>query len=142
MKKYEVLRHCIELISQKNEKNIVVLWDCLSSNYSRFMEIEDDIKNVAKDKKVVAYPSKYVNVGISNIKQFVEKANHILVTQNLFFNGCECANVVFLTDGFKDIRNSILRGVQNILCIQVTNVGYEARINGVKKEKYLTKSPD
>ena len=133
-KKYEVLRHCIELISQKNEKNIVFLWDCSSSNYSRFIKLKDDIKSVVKDKKVVCYPSKYVNVGISNVTQFVEKRDHILVTRNTYFNGCECANVIFLTDGFKGVRNSILRGVQNILCIHVTDVRYEARFNGMKKD--------
>ena len=117
-------------MSKKNDRNIVVLWDTW-----HFKDVADDIKNTIKDKNVVSYPPKHSKEdGTLNIKQFVEKSNHILVTRDLYFNGCECANVIFLTDWFKGIRNSILRGVQNILCIQVTDVGYEARMNGVKKD--------
>jgi len=53
-KKDEVFKHCIELMSQKNDKNIVVLW-----NRSRFKYIADTIKRVIKDKEVVLiHPNK------------------------------------------------------------------------------------
>ena len=121
-------------MSQKNEKNIAVLWDV---DY-KFEDVADDIKRVTKDKKVVAYPSKQSKEeGISNVKQFVEESDHILVTRNYYFNGCESANVIFLTYGEEGIRNSILRGVQNIICIQlicVTFSGYEPKMNGMKED--------
>ena len=142
-KKHEVLKHCIELMSQKNDKNIVVLYD----EDSKFKGLADDIKGVIKDKIVVSYPFKQSKKhGISNVKQFVEKRNHILVTVNKYFNGCESPNVIVVTRGvIGGIRNSLLRGVQNILCIQLTTgggrvpfkrfVGYAAKINGMKDDR-------
>merc|ERR1719367_1012552 len=104
-KRHKVLKHCIELMSQKSDKNIVVLWD--EDIY--FKDVADDIKRVIKDKKVVAYPSKESKEeGISNVKQFVEKSDHILVTRRQYFNGCECANVILLTGGREGVRNSVL----------------------------------
>ena len=138
-KKDIVLKHCIELMSEKNEKNIVVLWN----DDSYFKDVADDIKSVIKDKKVVPYPSKceYVNVksfrsfmGISNVKQFVEKKDHILVTKDDYFKGCECANVIVLTYGRAGLRNSVLRGVQNLLCVQLTDYLYEPKMNGMKED--------
>ena len=131
-KKDIVLKHCTDLMSQKNEKSIAVLWDW---DYT-FGDVADDIKRVIKDKKVVAYPSKRSKEeGISNVKQFVEESDHILVTRNQYFNGCESANVILLTlGGNKGIRNSVLRGVQNIICVKVTYVGLKATINGMKED--------
>ena len=132
-KKYIMLKHCIELMSQKNEKNIVVLWD--DDGY--FKDVADDIKRVIKDKKVVEYPSKQSKMEeISNIKQFVEKSDHILVTRNYYFNGCESANVIYLSWNKAGIRNSVLRGVQNIICIQLmVGSGFDANMNGMKEDK-------
>ena len=135
-KKVEVLKHCIDLMSQKNDKNIVVLWDAYY-----FKDVADDIKRVIKDKKVVSYPSKESKEeGKLNVKQFVEESGHILVTRNLYFDGCESANVILLTWCDRGVRNSVLRGVQNIICVQLT-YGNEARINGMKEDnRFLRKS--
>ena len=136
-KKDKVLQHCIELMSQKSEKNIVVLWDSPT-----FEDVANDIKKVIKDKEVVAYPSKKSKEeGISNVQQFIEKIDHILVTRNKYFNGCESANVIFLTRGFEGVRNSVLRGVQNIICIQLTFGDYDAKMNGMKEDnRFLSES--
>ena len=139
-KKYKVLKHCIELMSQNSEKNIVVLWD----DCSKFGDVADDIKRVIKDKKVVAYPSKQSKEKgmlstiasklfpskqskekeILNVKQFVEKSDHILVTRNQYFNGCESANVIILTNSILGTRNIVLRGVHNIICVQLYPTSY------------------
>ena len=139
-KKDEVLKHCIELMSQKSDKNIVILWD----NDSVFKDIADDIKRVIKDKTVVSYPSKQSKKeGISNVKQFVEKSDRILVTQDYYFNGCESANAIFLYCGSGGIRNGVLRGVQNILCIQLRAGGagaFNPKINGMKEDSRFYES--
>ena len=136
-KKDGVLKHCIELMSQKSEKNIVVLWDLRV-----FEDVADDIKRVIKDKKVVAYPSKQSkDEGISNIKQFVEKSDHILVTESRYFNGCESANVIILTSTMVGKRNSVLRGVQNIMCVRLVSrkYGRNDRMNGMKEDNRFFK---
>ena len=70
-KKYEVLKHCIELISKKSQKNIVILVeinrldlfdqfdlkDKISPSADSFFNIAYGIKGLFQDKKVVAYPS-------------------------------------------------------------------------------------
>ena len=136
-KKDKVLQHCIELMSEKSDKNIVVLY---GHSYT-FKVVAYDIKKVIKDKKVVAYPSKESKEeGISNVKQFVEKSDHILVTQKHYFDGCESANVILLTDGFEGVRNSVLRGVQNIICVLLT-IGGDVRMNGMKEDnRFLSES--
>ena len=130
-KKDEVLKHCINLMGQKSDKNIVVLWD----NDSYFKNVANDIKRVVNDKKVVAYPSKQSKKdGITKVKQFVEENDNILVTKNQYFNGCESANVIFLIHGSGDgPRNSVLRGVQNIICVQLT-YGSDPKIKGMKED--------
>ena len=130
-KKDGVLKHCFELMNQKSEKNVVVLWDgCYN-----FEDVADDIKRVIKDKKVLSYPSeKSEQEGILNVKDFVEKNDHILVTEGRYFNGCEAANIIFLTYGGGGVRNRILRGVQNIICVQLTH-GEDAEIRGMKEDK-------
>ena len=132
-KKKEVLKYTVELMCQKNDNNIVVLWD----HDTLFKDVADDIKKVIKDKEVVAYPSKQSKTdGIINVRNFIEKKDHILVTKKNYFNGCECTNVIFLTSSIGgDIRNTILRGVQNIIGIQFTDgKGMEAKINGMKED--------
>ena len=66
--------------------------------------------------------------------QFVEKSDHILVTKDYYFNGCESANVIYLNYAIDvGIRNRVLRGVQNIIYVQVTG-GHDLRINGMKED--------
>ena len=136
-KKGNVLKHCIEWMSQKSDKNIVVLCD-----WHTFKNVTDDIKRVIKDKKIVVYPSRQSKEeGISNVKQFVEKPDHILVTHYRYFNGCESANVIYLKGNDDCIRNRVLRGVQHILCIHIMRVGHgrEAKIHGMKEDnRFLT----
>ena len=144
-KKDKMLKHCIDLLSQKSEKNLVVLWD--HDNF--FDSVEVDIKTVIEDKKIVSYPSKQSKKeGIRRkkkhakkiVKRFVEKSDHILVTKTKYLNGCECANAIVLTYGDGGVRNSVLRGVQNMLCIQLT-IGNEAKMNGMKEDsRFLSDS--
>ena len=113
----------------KSEKNVVVLWDWDSF----FKDVADDIKRVIKDKKVVSYPSAQTKQeGISNVKDFAEKNDHILVTQSHYFNGCEAANAILLNQGSNGVRNYLLRGVQNIICVQLTDAGTHPNIHGMK----------
>ena len=131
-RKHKVLKHCIDLMCQKSDNNIVVLY-CFQGQRT----IADDIKSVIKDKKVVSYPSKQSKEdGISSLKQFVEKSNYILVTQKDYFNGCESANIIFLSSSFGDVRNSALRGVQNTICIQLCNGGSinDVKFHGMKED--------
>ena len=132
-KKDEVLKHCFVLMNKKSEKNVVVLWD----DDIDFKDVADDIKREIKDKKVVSYPSeKSEQEGILNVKDFVEKNDHILVTKGHYFNGCEAANIIFLTSSFGGLRNCILRGVQNIICVQFTGSAFgDAKIRGMKEDK-------
>ena len=131
MKKNKVLKHCLESMSQKSERNIVVLWD----EELYFESVADIIKKEIKDKIVVSYPDRQCREeGISNVKMFVEKSDLILVTKYKYFNGCECANVVILTSGNAGgIRNGVLRGVQNLICVQLI-YGMEAAMNGMKED--------
>ena len=130
-KKNKVLKHCFDLMSQKSERNIVVLWD----EEMYFEDVADKIKKEIKDKIVVSYPNKQCKEeGISNVRQFVEKSDHILVTKYKYFNGCECANVIIFTSGNAGgVRNCILRGVQNLICVQLIH-GMEATMNGMKED--------
>ena len=129
-KKDEVLKHCLELMNQKSEKNVVVLWD---ENY-KFKNVANDIKRVIKDKNIVSYPSKKSEQeGILNVKEFVEKNDHILVTKSRYFYGCEAANIVFLTYRNEGLRNCILRGVQNIICVQLMGT-LNKKLRGMKED--------
>ena len=130
-KKDDVLKHCLELINQKSKMNFVVLWD----NYD-CKDVADDIKRLIKDKKIVSYPSKKCEQeGISNVKDFVEKNDHILVTKSHYFDGCEAANVIFLTISGLGIRNCILRGVQNVICVRLEIKDWlKAEIRGMKED--------
>ena len=145
-KRHEVLKHCIDLISSKNNKNIVVLfdhqlhkkWDSVSNKHYEYINISDDIKQVAQDKTIIAYPSHISKENeISNIKSFIEKENHILVTEEQYFNGCETSNLIYLYLGAPrtaGLRNCILRGVQNVICIQDWNAYHDCTIEGMKKD--------
>ena len=106
----------------------MVLWDSY-----KFKDVADDIKRVIRDKKVVSYPSKQCQKeGIKNVKDFVEKSGQILVTEGRYFKGCEAANVIFLTHNAVGVRNCLLRGVQNIICVQL--IGASAGIRGMKED--------
>ena len=101
-----------------------------------FKDVADDIKRVIKDKNVVSYPSeKGEKEDILNVKNFVEKNDHILVTEGHYFNGCEAANIIILFSSGAGLRNCILRGVQNIICVQLSDYGANAKINGMKEDK-------
>ena len=57
-KKEQVIKHCIEVMSQKSEKNIVVLWD----DDRFFQDVADDIKTLIKDKKLLLIHSKKAKI--------------------------------------------------------------------------------
>ena len=96
-------------MNKKDDKNLVVLFD---SDYF-FKDVDSEIKRLIKDKTVIEYPSKQnKQKGFQNIKAFIEKDNHILVTRNRYFNGCEASKVLFLTTGIDGARNSLMRSVK------------------------------
>ena len=128
-KKDAILEHCLKEMIEKDNKNLVVLFD----NKKMFKDIEYDLKKQTKNKTVVKYPSKQGNQkGLQNIKSFVEKDNHILVTKDKYFTGCEASQVLFLTGYSECLRNSLMRSVKNLICVQV---GDYPKINGMKEFK-------
>ena len=127
-KKDQILKHCITEMKKKDGKNIVVLYDY----YRLFKEAGKTLARLINDQSVVEYPSNQgKQAGITNIKKFAEYDDHILVTQKQYFDGCEASNVIFLTWGYVGLRNSLLRGVENVFCVQVEN---NAKINGMKED--------
>ena len=124
-KKDNILNHCIQEMNKKDNKNVVILHD---SDYLK--DIGKDLKRLIKDKTVIEYPS---NEGkkkdIQNIKDFIEKDDHILFTKQDYFNGCEASNIVFLNYEYGGIRNSLMRGVKNVILV---NVGNNATVSGMK----------
>ena len=129
-KKVDILKYCIELMEEKSEKNVVFLWNNAFGDFEGFV---DAVKTLASDKKVVRYPSENTKEeGVSNVKDFAEKDDHILITESHYFNGCEAANIIIIMQGSKGIRNYLLRGVQNIIVIQLTDVGTQPNIHGMK----------
>ena len=105
----------------------------LHDNDFLFKDVGKDLKRLIKDKTVLEYPS---NEGkkkdIQNIKDFIEKDDHILVTKKDYFNGCEASNIVYLKHLYTGIRNSLMRGVKNLIFVEV---GSDARISGMKEDE-------
>merc|ERR1712198_754351 len=118
-----ILTYCVQEMNKKDKKNVVILHD------EYFEDVGKDLKRLIKDKTVIEYPS---NEGkqkdIQNIKDFIEKDDHILVTRNDYFNGCEASNIVYLNSYNYGIRNSLMRGVKNLILVDVD--GY-AKISGM-----------
>ena len=137
-KKHDVLQYCIKMITSKSEKNIVVLFDHSFGRNGRTLDEDhaDVIRRATKDKNVVTYPSIVSETkSICVIKDFIEKDNQILVTEDHYFNGCESPNVIYLYSGGRGkagLRNCLLRGVQNLICIQDWNGYQDANIEGMK----------
>ena len=129
-RKDEVLKHCIDVMAEKSGKNIVVLYD---GNNDLFGDVADVIKRVVKDKKVLPYPSyKGEKEDIENVKIFVEKTNHILATKNHHFDGCEAPNIIYVCCAHPGVRNSLLRGVENLICVQL---GDTFKFKGMKEDR-------
>ena len=128
--KEAILRYCIGEINRRDEKNTVVLFD---SDY--FKDVGNELKTIIKDKTVVCYPlEKQKGQEHPSIKDFIEKDNHILVTQKQYFNGCEASNIIFLNICNDGVRNCLLRGVKNAICIQPVLKYYKSlRIRGMKE---------
>ena len=128
-KKDAILEHCLKEMDEKDNKNLVVLFE----EWFGVKDIDSDLKRLIKDKTVVEYPSREdKQKGIQNIKDFIEKDNHILVTEAKYFNGCEASKVLFLAYYGKGVRNALLRSVKNLLCVEV---GGLTTINGMKEDR-------
>ena len=136
-KKDQILKRCIQEIDKKDKKNVVVLHD----DDDDFKDVGKDLKRLIPDKTVLEYPSsqnlflRQLNGNrkdISNIKDFIEKDNQILCARRDYFNGCEASNIVFLNSNFHGHRNGIMRGVENVILVQVAD---SAVISGMKKDK-------
>merc|ERR1712133_85320 len=124
-KKDKILNHCIQEMNKKDKKNVVILHD----DATGFKDVGKDLKRLIKDKTVIEYPS---NEGkkkdIQNIKNFIEKDDHILVTRNDYFNGCEASSIVYLNYYGDGIRNSLMRGVKNLILVDIDG---RAKISGM-----------
>ena len=130
-KKDQILTHCIQEMNKKDKKNVVILHD---SNWL-FKDVGIDLKRLMKDKTVIEYPSsKGKQKDSSNIKDFIEKDDHILFTRKNNFNGCEASNIVFLNYFRGGRRNSLMRGVQNVILVDIRKGG-EAKVSGMKEDK-------
>ena len=116
-----ILKHCIQEMEKKDQKNVVVLFDVLPNEL--FIDVEKDLKRLIKDKTIVEYPASNQDKqkGVANVKDFIEKENHVLFTKNRYFNGCEASNIIYLNWGGVGVRNSLLRAVKNIICVNVSN---------------------
>ena len=69
---------------------------------------------------------------IKNVKDFIEKDDHILFTKRDYFNGCEASDIVFLSGSREAHRNSLMRGVKNVILVDVAHV---AKVSGMKEDK-------
>jgi len=127
-KEDNILTHCVQEMNKKDNKNVVILHD---DGYI-FKDVGKDLKILLKDKTVIEYPS---NEGkkkdIQNIKDFIEKDDHILFTRNDYFNGCEASNIIYLNSSFSGIRNSLMRGVKNLILVEVDVI---SKISGMKED--------
>ena len=132
-KKKAILNHAIQLIKKRNNKNIVVL----HSSDLKSKDIQSVLEEIMENQTIVTYPSNHgKEKGKQNIKDFSEKPNHILITPFRYFNGCEAANVIFVnysSSGFDGLRNQMMRGVENFICI---NVGGITNVEGMKVEHF------
>ena len=128
--KEKILRHCIEIIQKKSDKNIVILHD----GDFPFKDLEITLKNAIKTKTVLTYPSSSQNKkqNVQNIIDFSQQNNHILITKNKYFNGCEACNLIYLKYGNSGVRNSLMRAVQNVIYIHVG--GVRIKIKGMKED--------
>ena len=116
-KKDQLLEYCFQEMKKKDRKNVVVLYD---DDCSFFKDVGKDLRRLSKDKIVVEYPSSQgKQKDISNIKNFIEQNDHILFTRRDYFNGCEASNIIYLNGSSNGVRNCLMRGVQNVICIQV-----------------------
>merc|ERR1712126_722262 len=108
--------------------NVVILYASDS-----FKDVGKDLKRLIKDKTVVEYPS---NEGkqkdIQNIKDFIEIDDHILFTKQDYFNGCEASNIIYLNAFLSGIRNSLMRGVKNLILVDACD---GASVSGMKEDK-------
>ena len=128
-KKDHILSHCVQEMNMKDNKNVVILYD----DDELFKDVGKDLKRLVKDKTVVEYPS---NQGkkkdIQNIKDFIEKDDHILFTKKKYFDGCEASNVVTLNNDVEGIRNGLLRAVKNVVLVEVDGC---TKISGMKEDR-------
>ena len=68
----------------------------------------------------------------SNIKDFIEKDDHVLFTKRDYFNGCEASNVIYVNRNYRGgQRNVLMRGVKNVIMVEV---GDGPNISGMKED--------
>ena len=126
--KDQILTHCVQEMNKKDKKNTVIVYDY---DYD-FKYVGKDLKRLLKDKTVIEYPSnKGKKKDLSNIKDFVEKDDHILFTKRNYFNGCESSKIIYLNYGAAGQRNVLMRGVKDVILVEV---GEFAEIRGMKKD--------
>ena len=88
-----------------------------------------------KDKTVIEYPSNEGKLkDFSNIRDFIEKDDHILFTKSYYFNGCEASNIIFLGHHSEGVRNVMMRAVKNLILVDFYDSG-EYEISGMKQDK-------
>ena len=155
-KKPRVLKHVVELMNEKNNKNVVILHDKINKS----KEIESELKKITK-KTIVTYPSpKNKQHGRSNLQTFIENDNQILVTRDKYFNGSEASNVIYITTRGSSLsirgitgsiggilkeqfvgnmksgtRSSFMRAVEHLVIVNVIKGSADQAIfNGLKED--------
>ena len=105
-------------MQNKDKKNVVVLHD----SSMVFKQVGNDPRDLIKDKTMAEYSSgQGRQKDMANIKDYIEMNDHILVTESRYFNGCEASNIIFLNYFGEGVRNSLMRGVKHVICVQVRN---------------------
>ena len=140
-KKTEVLKHVVDSMGKTNNNNLVILHD----DEFKSRDIESEIKKIT-NKTIVTYPSpKNKQKSRRDIKNFVEKGNHILVTRDKFFRGSEASNVLHIitklllyTQG--NVRSSFMRAVEELFVIQVITGSEDDEFNGLKEDNTFFKT--
>ena len=161
--KSEVLRHCISLLDNTEDSNIILLHEKL--NYFPDMEtrtlipdIESELKKITNKLIVTHNPLPIIPMSIHNpihnlqektcaVQRFGEKNNQTLVACAEEFKGCEASNVIHVRFGEDNFIDSWMRRVPNLVCIQVlqgletlgniynlTRFADRANMNGIKED--------
>ena len=112
-RKREILNYSINLIDQQSDRNIIMLHDL---NFST-RDIEYALKEVQTSKTILSYPCNgNKDQDRRSFQDFCEKKNHLLITKDKYFNGCEAPNVIYVTEGGFGVRNP-LKELTNVLLL-------------------------
>lgn len=132
IKQSEVLKHVVDMMNEKNDKNIVLLHDLKLDT----KQLESSLMKIT-DKTIVTFPPPTRTLKTySYLKTFIENGNHILVTKDKHFSGCEASNVIYITESGSvyNTRSSFMRAVENLIIIEIKHRSREILFTGLKED--------